>query len=286
MDSIFEYQIKVAIDRLKGNSFQDFMDELLIRKYGKDFTCVKNKRDKGCDGIIGGDTILAEYAPEKSDLREFKKKAKDDYDKYQMHWHSKYPKWCFVYNGEFTADMVQFIEGLGSGLGKCDIKQIMDDIRSLPWSKVRDIANYLGVDEQYFINDVLRNVVEDLLKGADTESVMASSKPPYIVDKIKLNYDESDVQGALNEYEDVLPTLTELKNVLKPYRDREVASLKDKIIVAYNKLSGDFKTRLNNLTEQLSEKSKDDDLYRYYVRVVLIYFFEICLIGKKVQGEA
>lgn len=286
MDSIFEYQIKVAIDRLKDNSFQAFMDELLIRKYGKDFTCVKNKRDKGCDGIIQGKTIVADYAPEKRDLREFKKKAKEDYDKYQTYWQSQYPEWCFVYNGKFTADMIQFIDGLGPGLGKWDINQIMNDIRCLPWSKIRDIGNYLGVDEQYFINDVLRNVVEDLLKGADIESVTPTSKPPYIVDKIKLNYDESDVEAALNEYEDVLPLLTELKNVLKPYPDKEVASLKNKIVVNYGKLSGAFKTRLDNLTEILSEKNKDDDSYKFYVRVVLIYFFEICLIGKKVQGEA
>lgn len=286
MEGIFEHQIRVAINRLKENNFQDFVDELLIRKYGKNFTCVKNKRDKGCDGIIEGKRIVADYAPEKHDLKEFKKKAKEDYDKYQTYWQMQYPEWCFVYNGKFTAEMIQFIDGLGLGLGKWDINQIMDDIKGLPWSKIRDIANYLGIDEQYFINDVLKNVVEDLLKGADSEPAAPSSKPPYIVDKIKLNYDESDVEAALNEYEDILPSLTELKNVLKPYSDKDVASLKNKIVVAYGTLSGDFKTRLNNLTGLLSERNKDDDLYKYYVRVVLIYLFEICLIGKKVQGEA
>ena len=52
MDHIFEHQIRTAIDELKENNFQDFINELLIKKYGTNFTPIKHKRDKGGDGII------------------------------------------------------------------------------------------------------------------------------------------------------------------------------------------------------------------------------------------
>ena len=64
-----------------------------------------------------------------------------------------------------------------------------------------------------------------------------------------------------------------------------MAALKNKVITEYGKLSGDFKTRLNNLTAALSGNHKNDQQYKYYVRVVLIYMFEICLIGKRSEAE-
>jgi hypothetical protein len=76
-----------------------------------------------------------------------------------------------------------------------------------------------------------------------------------------------------------------LKDTLKSYDDEEMAALKNKVITEYGKLSGDFKTRLNNLTELLSGNNGNDQQYKYYVRVVLLYMFEICLIGQRVEAE-
>jgi hypothetical protein len=286
MDAIFEYQIKAAIERLKENNFQEFLVELLLKKHGKGFTAVKQKRDQGCDGIIGGKTVVAAYAPPNAGLNEFKKKAKDDHDKYTKNWSAKYPAWCFVYNGELTAEMVKCIDDLKIDADKWDIRQIMEIVHSLSWSRKRDLAAYLGIDEKYFINDVLRNVIDDMLRtaGENTET-KPQEKPIYIEEKIGLNFAKSDVDGALREYEEILPFLTELKDVLKAYSDAEVGALKNKIATEFNKLSGGFKTKLNNLTDGLSERNKNDDLYWFYVRVVVIYIFEICLIGQKVKGE-
>jgi hypothetical protein len=183
--------------------------------------------------------------------------------------------------------MVQCIADLGSNVDKWDISHVMDIIRGLNWAKKRELATYLGVDERYFINDVLKNVVEDMTRNSGQSLAPVEQKRPvYIEEKIELNFSKEDVQSVLTEYEETLPYLTELKNVLKSYTDEEIASLKSKVIANYNKLSGDFKTRLNNLNEDLSERNKNDDVYKYYVRVVLIYFFEACLIGKKTKGEA
>lgn len=101
-----------------------------------------------------------------------------------------------------------------------------------------------------------------------------------------MNYDEEDVQGAITEYEESIPFRNRLKVVLKSYSDLEISKLKLHIIRHYNMLSGDFKTRLNHLTDILSERNKNDADYKNYVRVILIYCFEICLIGKKTEVES
>jgi len=286
MDAIFKHQITIAIDRLKNNNFQNFIDELYLKKYGSNFTPIKQKKDKGCDGIINNNESLAVYAPEKYTLRVFKKKINEDHNNYDGNWKTKLPKWRVVYNGEFTAEMLQFVDSLEDGSKKIGIAQIINDIDGLNWVHQRSIADYLGINEQFFINDILQNVIDDLLKNAYASSgSLPSEEPIYIVDKIQLNFNSSDVENAKEEYLNSLGSMGKLKDTLKSYDDEEMAALKNKVITEYGKLSGDFKTRLNNLTELLSGNNGNDQQYKYYVRVVLLYMFEICLIGQRVEAE-
>jgi len=286
MDNIFRHQIKVGIERLKEGNFQAFLNELFLKKYGAAFTPIKGKRDKSCDGILNNDTVIAAYAPEIYALKKFKKKVRDDHDGYVKHWRSNYPKWLMVYNGEFTAEALQYLDSLGDGGNeRFDINQLLNIFQDLNWSSVRGIAEYLGIGEEYYINDILGNVIDDLLKGSSIVGSFKSEPFPYIGDKIKLNYTADDVDNAMAEYGDILPFLGRLKDTLKSYDNAEIAALKSRVCVEYGKLSGDFKTRLNNLTELLAQKNKNDQQYLFYVRSILIYMFEICLIGKRVGGE-
>ena len=287
MDHIFEHQIKMSIDSLKGNSFQDFMNELFIAKYGINFTPIRNKQDKGGDGILNHKTIIAAYAPDKPNLSKFKSKINTDYDEYKENWMSRYPKWCVVFNGEFTARMLQHMDELDRGIIKCDINHIVELINSLRFPKIRDIArNYLRIDEEHIIYDVLKKIIDDLLKdNTSLYSIDEHLQPPYIEDKVKLNYIEEDIQGALIEYKDMIPDISKFESILKCYEDEDIKVLKNKVSIEYSKLAGDFKTRLNNLNELFSERNKNDDRYKYAVRVVLIYYFETCRIGKKTSEE-
>ncbi len=63
--------------------------------------------------------------------------------------------------------------------------------------------------------------------------------------------------------------------------------IKWRVIEDYNKLSGNFKSRLNNLSDQYTKQygNSEDDGYRKYVKVILLYMFEQCLIGKKIDKE-
>lgn len=287
MDPIFEHQIKMSIDSLKGNNFQDFLNDLFIAKYGINFTPIRNKQDKGGDGILNNKTIIAAYAPDKPNLNRFKSKINTDYEEYKENWTSKYPKWCFVFNGEFTARMLQHIDELDRGIIKCDINHIVELINSLRFPKIRDIArDHLRIDEEYIIYDVLRKIIDDLLKdNTSLDYIDKHLQPLYIEDKVKLNYNREDIQGALDEYKDMIPDISKFGNMLKCYDDEDIKLLKSKISIEYSKLAGDFKTRLNHLNELFSEKNKNDDRYKYAVRIALIYFFESCKIGKKTSEE-
>lgn len=282
LDSTFKYQIKLAIDQQKKNNFQDFIDKLLLHKYDTKYLPTRQYRDKGCDGIIDGKEVIAVYAPESIELEQFKKKLTADYQLYVTNWKSTYPMFKFIVNAELTAEMIIHCDETDNAIGRLGIDQLVHILEGLQWTKIRDIAFYLNIDEQYFIHDILKCVVDDLLNEDSQQNILNLTTPPNIVEKIKANYDPNDVQSAIDQYENILPTMGALKVILSSYADSEISALKDKILTLYNKLSGDFKSRLESMVELLGTKSPQDELYLYFIKVVLIYFFEICLIGKKV----
>lgn len=287
MNAILKHMFKSAINSRKEGNFNDFVNELFIKRYGNSFSPVKQKRDKGCDGILRNMVIIAAYAPQKANLRKFKKKTSEDFDSYKNNWQSSYPEWRYVYNGEYTAEMIQHLKSLKNDVVRVDINKLLDIVEQLPHSKRRELASSLGIDEQYIVNDIFKAVIEDLFKLAEDsdDTGHVHKAPPYIEDKIKLNFVASDVEDALKEYECVLEYFSQLKNILKSYQSHEISSLKTKLISCYNKLAGDFKTRLNNLIDEFAERNKNDDSYVFFVRVALIYFFEICVIGQKPESE-
>lgn len=124
------------------------------------------------------------------------------------------------------------------------------------------------------------------MKNAEASiKIISYQKPTYIEDKIKLNFNVDDVENAKIEYLTSLGSMGKLKDILKSYDDEELAALKNIIITEDGKFLGNFKTRLNYLTDSLAGNHKSDQLYKYYVRVVLLYMFEICLIGKRLEAE-
>lgn len=52
MKKVFHNAIKTQISSLTDNNFQNFIDELYSKLYGSEYLSIKQKRDKGCDGII------------------------------------------------------------------------------------------------------------------------------------------------------------------------------------------------------------------------------------------
>jgi hypothetical protein len=78
-----------------------------------------------------------------------------------------------------------------------------------------------------------------------------------------------------------------ITNILSGYNDDEINTLKRRVINDYNKLSGNFKERLYNLTDQYTTAYGNikDDEYVKCVKSILLYMFEQCLIGRKTENE-
>lgn len=284
IDSTLEHQIRLNIEMLKKNYFQDFIDRLLFLVYGQNYLPTRQYRDKGCDGVIENRTILAVYAPEDENLDKFKSKIKKDFDLYTKHWKKQYSEMLFIYNGEFTGERIVYCDSLDKTIKKWGIKNVLQLLSSLSYSKLREIIEYLNIDEQYFIFDVLKKAIEDLMRyNIVTSQVNTGTTPPNIVDKIKVNYNQACIDAAIKEYENIIPYLAVLKDVLKTYEDSEISTLKDKVLTIFGNLSGNYKTRLENSITLLAGDNSKDEVYKFYIKVVLTYFFEICLIGDKVN---
>ena len=72
--------------------------------------------------------------------------------------------------------------------------------------------------------------------------------------------------------------------ILSTYSDKDKGLIKWRIINDFGRIAGSsFKNRMDNLTDQYTERygNEDDDEYKKYVRVILLYMFEQCHIGKK-----
>lgn len=149
-------KIKNQISNLKDISFQNFITELYSICYENNFDAIKQKRDKGCDGILNKNTIIAVYAPERYEINSFKNKIKNsnpkslgDFDKYENNWKNKYPNWQFIYNGEITGEMIDFLRALKQDVDFIDIVKIMRLITNLSPSKLKLIIDYLKIPNDY-----------------------------------------------------------------------------------------------------------------------------------------
>lgn len=287
MDYSLESNISTAIENLSEKNFQEFGEYLFKRLYGVDFQTVAPHRDQGCDGILNHQTVVAMYGPQNNrrQLSTFKSKFSSDFRKYKDNWMGYYPEFMFVYNSIFTSSMRSYMNEVAGNIktiGKDDLIMMID---RLSYPNKKDIVNFLRIPEELFSMDVFEEVIRDLMNfETNSEEKQKISKPTYIVDKIKLNYDESEVEEVINSYDNALPFIRELEEVLKLYPADENMVLKGKIIALYGEFSGPFKQRFTNILRRLTtDRRSRDDIYEQYARVVLLYMFELCIIGKKVK---
>ena len=293
MNKITSKIIRKAIQNLSGNDFQDFANLFYLIIYRDNFQSVKQKRDRGCDGIINGRRIISVYAPEDYNTKTFERKIHSDFNKYESNFLKDYPEWQFVYNRELTTGNFQFLKGLFPEVHIEDINTIMCKIESdLNWTQKVGIFDFLGIERNLWYNDILMQVSDDLIRESESETgkdveYRKHQMPNYIEDKIRLNYEIDDVEAAKQQYDLFLEDgdFDSLRRVLCSFEEN-IGILKKKLIGDYlntgEKLS--FKERLQMLIDRYSSRYNNDDTYRQAVTVIIIYYFEYCLIGRKTEG--
>lgn len=295
MELILKNAFKTQIENKRGFDFEDFIDELFLLKYGADnYLPLRRVRDNGNDGtIISERKILACYAPKKYVRKDFEVKVlgtntiTGDFEKYKSEWESNFPNWEMLVNHDVAPEQLTIIDSLVGNTSIKGIKQIISIIEELPRAKLRKLAQFLEI-ESFIIQDYIRDILKDLLNSSIVnEEIIKYKHAPYIPKKIEINYNVEDVDGALSEFQEISQNFNIVENILVGYEDDEKGKIKYRVIEDFNKLSGSFKEKLSNLTIQYTEKygNINDDDYRFYVKTILLYMFEQCLIGKKTEKE-
>ena len=287
----------MQIQSKEGFEFEEFIDELLLLKYGVDnYTPIRRIKDKGNDGtILSEQKILACYAPRKYSKADFETKVlgaknkEGDFEKYQKNWKTEFPHWEIYVNHEVAPEQLTLIQGLDGNTSIKGIDQILMIIDELASNKKRKLASYLGI-ENFFIQDYIQDIINDLLNATGIEDNILHFDRKTLVPpqkKIELNFEQEDWDGMNSEMLLVMEEFNTIANILSGYEVDEINTLKRRIINDYNKLSGNFKERLYSLTEQYTREygNLKDDEYGKCVKSLLLYMFEQCLIGKKTDKE-
>ncbi len=292
MNSPLQNSFRIQIQSLYKFDFQDFITKLFMFRYGaENYTPPRDIKDKGADGIITkNETVVACYGPEKIDKKRYTKKIEDDFKSYSANWQSKYNNWMFVTNNDIPEWAIKKINSLkkdSSPVGLKNLLQIVDELSSF---QKRELGNYLNVEKELFAQDYLKEIIEDLIKETSfTDENIEYKKQIYFPDKVSLNYKQEDIDSVFQEYDIYFENgiFNEIKSLLFGYEDEDTNKLKVRIINDFNNISGDFKSRLQQLTEKYLDKysSGNDDEYLFYIRAVSIYLFEQCLVGSKTKGE-
>jgi hypothetical protein len=292
MNSPLQNSFRIQIQSLDKFDFQNFITKLFMFKYGaENYVPPREIKDKGADGIITKkETIVACYGPEKIDKKRYTKKIADDFKSYVDNWQPKYKNWMFVTNNDIPEWAINKINSLKKDSSQIGLKNLLQIVYELSSYQKRAIGNYLNVPKELFAQDYLKEIIEDLIKETSfTDENIEYKKQIYFSDKVSLNYSQEDVDNVFQEYDIYFEdgVFNEIKNLLFGYEDEDTNKLKVRIINDFNNKYGDFKSRLQQLTEKYLDKysSENDDDYLFYIRAVLIYLFEQCLIGSKTKGE-
>lgn len=283
---------KVQIKNLYKYDFQDFITKLFMLRYGaENYIPPRDIKDKGADGIIvNKETIIACYGPEKIEQKRYLNKIDSDFKSYIDNWQSNYKNWMFVTNNDIPAWAIQKINTIKKDTNQIGLKNILQFIEELSSFNKRELGKYLNIETELFAIDYLNEIIEDLIKEISfTDKNTEYKQHIYFSDKVKLNYAQEDIDGIFQEYDLYFENrvFAEIESLLFGYEDEDKNKLKIRIISDFNNKSGNFKSRVQQLSEKYLDKysNENDDEFRYYIRAVLIYLFEQCLIGAKTEEE-
>lgn len=292
MNSPLKNSFRVQIESLNLFKFQDFITELFILRYGaENYIPPREIKDKGADGIItSSNTLIACYGPKNIDKARYIKKIQDDFESYEENWIDDYKNWMFVTNNDIPEYAIKTINGLKPDATQIGTKNILQFIEELTSSQKRAIGKYLNIDRDLFARDYLKELIEDLIKDSNftTENVDYKTQI-YFPDKVSLNFAQEDINSVLDEYDSYFENgvFNVIGTLLFGYEDEDFEKLKHKIKYDYTNESANFKNRLKQLIEKYLYKyaSDNDDEYLYYLRAILLYLFEQCIIGDKTKAE-
>ena len=280
------------IEKWTELEFNKRIEEIFQIVYKDEFVSIKQKRDLGSDGIIESEKItLACYAPERYELKKYKKKIKDDCEKYRNHYQHKY-KLRFITNQEIRAEVKATLEEECPDAEIWGVNELVTYIlKGVSASKRRRILkDVFELDDEEIAFDIIEEIVEEILEGNydQIETKNISYKTPLdLYKKIEKNFkNENYIEMIKKKTEDIYPEYAILiHKIIEALDENLKTTLKNRIINEYyesiESLSNKpFEFIYNKLINRFASKYPDDDEYRKGVEMLLLYIFEQCLLGK------
>jgi len=150
------------------------------------------------------------------------------------------------------------------------LKNLLQMVEELPSHCKRKLGDYLNIENNLFAQDYLKEIIEDLIKEAIfTDENIEYKQQIYFPDKVRLNYGVEDIEGVFQEYDIYCEngTFSAISGLLWGYDKDDITKLKARIVYDYNNKNGDFKSRLQSLTEKYLDRysSENDDDYLFYI---------------------
>ena len=285
--------LKSIIGQAVGLAFNDIVDNIFSIIYEKDYRSIKQKTDLGSDGIIEGEKIcLACYAPERYDRKRFEKKVGEDYAKYEENYKKLGYKWLFITNRELLGGMITHIHSIDSSSDIWGINELINLILNSSPSKRRVIlSDVFSLDREIIEFDFIEEVINEFIAKFKEET--GNYKPQYnppadLYSKIKLNFTEDDIDTVILKFTNFyIDHAGVLQKSLKALGNEFVSHLKMMVLREFQMLNKDldFRDRFYTLVDRFSSKYPADQEYKNYVELILLYFFEQCLIGNRLESK-
>jgi hypothetical protein len=284
----------VRIENLQGFDFEDFVKELFLKRFLENgFLPTRPRKDRGCDGILlQSRTVIACFGPKKYDYNKFVGKVNEDYAEFKRYWQSEYPNWQMVVNHKLDPRQQTYINQKHPGSVLLGLDHLLSLIATgIDSVSRRHIADLLGIPRNQYFSSYLSELLDNLLEGTKTDPEhLAEFNPNRLTglkEKIQLNYTMDDLEMAEREFELVMPLFTLIESHMTKFDDEEKSKLKLRVVQDYGKMGGDFRQRLESLTNFYFREfaSEKDEEGRYNITAVLLYLFEQCLIGKKKEAD-
>lgn len=282
---------------LKGNirewtalEFNEKINQIFQMVYGQDYKTIKQKRDKGSDGIIETERIsIACYGAEKPNSKDILKKIKTDYSKYEKHYKPLGYKFRFITNSEILGNVITELKKLDSDNDIWGINEIIEFIFRQPLIiRKRILSEVIGISEEFIEMDIFTEIIEDIV-----DRVTYSYNPPkfsgnitHLEEKVKKNFKKPlYAQGIMNLYTDIyIKYQYFIRNAFKSLDSDTVKTVESEVLGEYLKLaqkSNSFDEIFEQLIDNFSAKYGTDEERKKYVKMLILYIFEQCIIGQK-----
>jgi len=271
--------------------FNKLIDNIFHIVYGENYKSIKQKRDLGSDGIIEPEKVsIACYAPESYDAKKFKKKIREDYEKFRENYAKLGYLFRFITNIKLLGSIITYFKELCPDGDIWGLEEIISFIKKQP-PKIRRyvLIDVFNIPEEFIRYDIIEEIIYEIDKlneTLDNTTVIAYSPPTGLLKKIEINFKNGNFREYLIRLiEESYPEYGFFLNeIFKSMEPEEISTLKTKVLNRTATLyleKESFEEVFSALIDDFSSKYPDDDEYRKHVIMLLIYIFEQCIIGRR-----